>query len=477
MRAIQLRINPLQDIKELYQFLTTYQQIALDTKQTQIVSLSLTIPLVEPLAVLKAMGKADQPHFYMERQSQAEAIVAIDVAVKKEIQGSDRFSQAQAFIDCCLERITVEGNLHQPFSGPHFFCSFSFFASENNNNLVLPDATIFLPAIQIARQHQDCIFVANLVITPQGNIRELVEGTWQYLQKVRTIEYAPSWKVTKASDNGYPKFSDSNIEDFKTAVNSALKSIRSQDFHKLVLAHSIDVKLPSSFQLTSCLHHLRQRYTACCTFSLSNGDGTTFIGATPERLLRIQEYQLTTDALAGSTPRGKTAVADNYLSQDLLNNPKELHEHQVVLEFITQKLTSMGLTPLFSSEPHLLQLPNIQHLWTPVHAKITPEIRALELVGALHPTPAMAGTPREIACKQIRRYESFERNLYAAPLGWVDYQGNSEFVVGIRCALVQEYWATLYAGAGIVAGSEAAKEAAEILLKFQVLLGALFDCG
>ncbi|NEO32748.1 MAG: isochorismate synthase [Symploca sp. SIO3C6] len=477
MRAIKLGINPLQDIKELYQFLTTYQQIASERQQTQIVSLSLTIPLVEPLTVLEAMGQADQPHFYMERRSQAEAIAVIDVAIKKEIKGSDRFSQAQAFIDSCLKLITVEGNLHQPFSGPHFFCSFSFFASEDNNNLVLPDATIFLPAIQIARQHQECVFVANVVIAPQGNIQELVEQTWQHLQTVRTIENATAWKVTKVGDNGYPQFSDNNIEDFKIAVNSALKSIRAQDFHKLVLAHSIDVKLPPSFQLTSCLHHLRQRYAACCTFSLSNGDGTAFIGATPERLLRIQECQLTTDALAGSTPRGKTAVADNYLSQELLNNPKELHEHRVVLEFITHKLTSIGLTPLFSSEPRLLQLSNIQHLWTPIHAKISPEIPALELVESLHPTPAMAGIPREVACQQIRRYESFERNLYAAPLGWVDYQGNSEFVVGIRCALVREYWATLYAGAGIVAGSEPAKEAAEILLKFQVLLGALFDCG
>lgn len=469
MRAIQLRINPLQDIKELYQFLTIYQQIASETQQTKIVSLSLTIPLVEPLAVLEAMGQADQPHFYMERPAQAEAIAAIDVAIKKEIKGSDRFSQAQVFIDSCLEQITVEGNLHQPFSGPHFFCSFSFFASENNNNLVLPDATIFLPAIQIARHHQECVFVANLIITPQANLWELVEQTWQHLQTVRTIKYSPAAKVTKTSNNGYPRFNDNNIEDFKKAVNSALKSIRAQHFHKLVLAHSIDVKLPTSFQLTSCLHHLRQRYAACCTFSLSNGDGTTFIGATPERLLRIQQCQLTTDTLAGSTPRGKTAVEDNYLSQELLNNPKELHEHRVVLEFITQKLTSLGLTPLFSSEPRLLQLSNIQHLWTPVHAKISPAIPALELVGALHPTPAMAGTPREIACQQIRHYESFERNSYAAPLGWIDYQGNSEFVVGIRCALVQKYWATLYAGAGIVAGSQPAKEAAEILLKFQVL--------
>jgi menaquinone-specific isochorismate synthase len=121
----------------------------------------------------------------------------------------------------------------------------------------------------------------------------------------------------------------------------------------------------------------------------------------------------------------------------------------------------------------LLKLSNIQHLWTPIHAKLKPSIHPLEIVAQLHPTPAVAGVPTEIALAQIRHYETFDRSLYAAPLGWIDCQNNSEFIVGIRSALIKGDRARLYAGAGIVAGSDPEKELAEIQLKFQALLKAL----
>jgi menaquinone-specific isochorismate synthase len=126
-----------------------------------------------------------------------------------------------------------------------------------------------------------------------------------------------------------------------------------------------------------------------------------------------------------------------------------------------------------SPTPQLLQLLNIQHLWTPIQANVPTGVHPLEIVAELHPTPAVAGTPREISQEQIRRYETFDRGLYAAPLGWVDHRGNSEFIVGIRSALIDGDRARLYAGAGIVAGSDPDKEVAEIQLKLQALLKAL----
>ena len=121
----------------------------------------------------------------------------------------------------------------------------------------------------------------------------------------------------------------------------------------------------------------------------------------------------------------------------------------------------------------LLQLSNIQHLWTPIRAAVPANIHPLEIVACLHPTPAVAGAPRTVACEEIRRYETFDRALYAAPLGWIDSRGNSEFVVGIRSALIEGCQARLYAGAGIVAGSDPNKELAEIQMKFQALLNTL----
>lgn len=197
------------------------------------------------------------------------------------------------------------------------------------------------------------------------------------------------------------------------------------------------------------------------------------MGASPERLMSISDRQLATDALAGSAPRGKTPIEDADLANRLIASEKERREHRFVIDFITQRLTELGLTPQLLSAPQLLQLSNIQHLWTPIAAKVPPNIHPLDIVAALHPTPAVAGDPCEVACQEIQRYEAFERGPYAAPLGWVDRNGNSEFIVGIRSALIAGDRARLYAGAGIVSGSNPDKELAEIQLKLQALLKAL----
>ncbi|HEY9640677.1 MAG TPA: isochorismate synthase, partial [Coleofasciculaceae cyanobacterium] len=211
----------------------------------------------------------------------------------------------------------------------------------------------------------------------------------------------------------------------------------------------------------------------CYVFSAGNGKGQSMIGASPERLLSVQNQRLITDALAGSAPRGQTAAEDQQLAQQLLNSDKEQREHRLVVDFITQQLAAVGLVPHYAAVPTLLQLSNIQHLHTPIHAAFSAEQHPLEILAKLHPTPAVAGMPRAIACQQIRQYEQFERSLYAAPLGWVDAQGNAEFIVGIRSALLKGNQARLYAGAGIVAGSDPARELAEVRLKLQALLQAL----
>ncbi|MBC1224506.1 isochorismate synthase MenF, partial [Nostoc sp. UCD120] len=186
----------------------------------------------------------------------------------------------------------------------------------------------------------------------------------------------------------------------------------------------------------------------------------------------INNQQLITDALAGSAPRGKTPAEDAANANRLLNSEKEKHEHSLVLDFITQRLRQLGLSPQILA-PRLRQLSNIQHLWTPISAVVPENIHPFRIVGQLHPTPAVAGASQDVACAEIRRYESFERGLYAAPLGWIDSEGNCEFIVGIRSALIDGDRARLYAGAGIVAGSDPDKEFAEVQLKLQALLKAL----
>ncbi|WP_204368551.1 isochorismate synthase [Neosynechococcus sphagnicola] len=406
------------------------------------------------------------------------AIAAMDATAYLKTEGPQRFNLAQDFIQACLADIIKAGTLDHPFAGPHFFCSFTFFDHHSHQAPVFPAATVFLPRWQVACQHDQTVIVANLVVSPDSNLQLLTTNLWQEWQRLQAIPAAPDRSPEgRWAKIAVPSFAQQDVvpaHQFKTAVGSALSAIAANYFHKIVLSHPLDVIAPTPIDWGHALENLRQLNSDCYIFSTSNGQGQTFIGASPERLLSLQQANLITDALAGSAPRGKSPLEDAQYAHHLLRSTKELHEHQVVIDFIRQRLSRLGLIPHCSTlQPCLLQLPNIQHLRTPIQAQVPPDVHLLEILAELHPTPAVAGAPRDIACQEIRRHETFERGLYAAPLGWVDHHGNGEFIVGIRSALLDGCQARLYAGAGIVAGSDPDQELAEIHLKLQALLKAL----
>jgi menaquinone-specific isochorismate synthase len=458
-----------QDCQELQQFLFSCQQLSLQKERTQLVSISWEMPRLDPLEVFKQLARPDRLHYYFESPNQDSAIAAIDSVIYRYANGSDRFLTLQSFIESCLDNILAVGDLDLPFSDAHFFCSFTFFDHPSRLNALFPSATVFLPKWQIARQGDLCVLVLNLAINANTNIPLISRQSWKIRSTLRSTRSTlpKSYLPTELT------FNWKNIANFKNSVVSALDSIERQRFRKIVLSHEIELTQTIPFDLFASLDRLRKLYPDCYIFSTSSGQGRNFIGASPERLLKIRARQLTTDALAGSAPRGSTPAEDAALANRLLCSQKEQHEHQVVLDFIIRHLSSLGLTLQSIPPMRLLQLSNIQHLWTPIQARVPACVHPLQIVSKLHPTPAVAGEPRVIACDEIRRYEAFDRSLYAAPLGWIDRHGNSEFIVGIRSAFLEGCHAKLYAGAGIVSGSYPEKELAEIQLKFQALIKAL----
>jgi menaquinone-specific isochorismate synthase len=458
-----------QNCQELQQFLLSCRQLSLRKERTQLVSISWEIPTLDPLEVFKQLARRDRLHFYFESPNQNSAIAAIDSVTYQYANGSDRFLKAQSFIESCLDNILAVGDRDLPFSGAHFFCSFTFFDRPSRLNSLFPAATVFLPKWQVARQGDRCVLVLNLAIDTNTNIPLIASQAWKLLVNLRST---PSATHNSQGLTDF-KFNWKNIANFKTSVISALHSIERNRFRKIVLSHAIELTKTIPFNLFESLDRLRKLYPDCYIFSTSSGQGRNFIGASPERLLKIRDRQLTTDALAGSAPRGSTPSEDAAFANRLLCSEKEQHEHQVVLDFIIRNLSNLGLTLQPIPPMRLLQLSNIQHLWTPIQAQVPPCVHPLQIVSQLHPTPAVAGEPQAIACEEIRHYEAFDRSLYAAPLGWIDRHGNSEFIVGIRSAFLEGCHAQLYAGAGIVSGSDPEKELAEIQLKFQALLKAL----
>ncbi len=469
------RLASSQDCKNLYQFLDFCQQQSLADQQSKIASIALEIPSIDPLVALCKLSQPDQLHFYFENRDRNQAIAAFDTTIAVEFSGRNRFLQAQSLMQDCFSRLlpnqaSVQA-VQPPWMTPCFFSSFTFFDQNRLAESPFPPATLFLPRWQIGRWHEVSFAIVNLVIEATSKIGELTQTIWNQFQRLQFAQY----NIFHLSDHhsSVDRWQMTDTHNFQSAVHSALQSIQNQDYQKLVLAHAVDVHSTLPFQQGRSLHHLRQLHPDCCVFSVGNGKGQSFIGASPERLLNIRNRKLITDALAGSASRGRTVTEDTTLAQRLMDSEKERREHQLVVSFIAQQLTELGLNPHYADVPGLLKLSNIQHLHTPIQAVMPSHLHPLEIVAALHPTPAVAGMPRQTACEQIPQYEQFDRSLYAAPLGWVDAQGNAEFIVGIRSALLDGNRARLYAGAGIVAGSDPEREFAEVKLKLQALLRGL----
>jgi menaquinone-specific isochorismate synthase len=479
MTVTPFRVPLMQDPKALYECLAAFQA-SIETGEA-IASISLTLPALDPLQALERLGHAQKMHFYWEHPTETIAIAAMQPVVQRSIEGGDRFTQAQTFISEVLQRTVTAGELHLPMAGPHFFCSFTFFDRPYHEPQRFPAAMVFLPQWQVVCVQGQGVLVANLPLTPASNLTQLTDSVldiWQRLQghtqghtQVRT-QYHPQFSLPQIQ---VPIPSLTHQTRFLEAAEATLAQIHKGELTKLVLSETLKVKTTKPLPLAPTLHKLRSRYADCQIFSLRDAQGQGFIGASPERLLQIQDRRLTADALAGSTPRGRTLGEDVVLGDRLLNSTKDIHEHQLVLSFIQQRLQSLGISSRSASPAHLLQLPNIQHLRTLVTADLPNHIGLLNVLAALHPTPAVAGTPQHSVESYLHRYEPFDRHLYAAPIGWVDYRGNGSFTVGIRSALIQGDRLRLYAGAGIVAGSDPRKEWAEVRLKLQTLLQALMN--
>lgn len=472
MPVIPYQINPFQNRKCLYQFLVDCHHAASDLTPAPIVSVAAEIEATDPLAVLQALARSGESHFYLEKPLEQEAIAAIGATACTTTEGSRRFQKTQGFIQSCLDRWVKPRDTEAMTATPRFFCGFTFFDHPTQADEVFPAAMAVLPRWQVTRQGDRHVATANLILPAGINLETLTEDIWQQFQVINGMQYSRFHRANGLQPP-LPQWELIDTQHFRDAVRLTLSSIRRGHLDKLVLAHAVDVMARLPFQWVASLHNLRQLHPDCAIFSISHGQGKTFIGASPERLIRIRDRQLLTDALAGSAPRGQTAADDVEQEHRLLGSQKERHEHQVVVDFLCDRLARLAIAPHCAPIPTLLKLSNIQHLHTPISGTVPAQLHPLDILAELHPTPAVAGMPRDVACQEIQRFEGFGRSLYAAPLGWVDAKGNAEFIVGIRSALLDGNHARLYAGAGIVAGSDPERELAEVQLKLQALLRAL----
>jgi menaquinone-specific isochorismate synthase len=258
--------------------------------------------------------------------------------------------------------------------------------------------------------------------------------------------------------------------DWCEIVAKAVGRIADGAFSKVVLAREVVVEASSDIVVSQVLSRLQALYPSCTVFS---ADG--FVGASPELLVSRYGDVVTSHPLAGTIAHSGDVDADRRASQRLLASAKDREEHALVVSFVADVLGPFCASLDVPDAPSIVAMRNVAHLGTLVQGRLRgePAPSALELALALHPTPAVAGTPTDDAVAYLRSVEGFDRGRYAGAVGWVDGRGDGAFVVGIRCAEIAGRLARLFAGVGVVEGSDPDDELAETQLKLQALLAAV----
>jgi menaquinone-specific isochorismate synthase len=263
-----------------------------------------------------------------------------------------------------------------------------------------------------------------------------------------------------------------DAQGWQLLVRSALTRIARKDLQKVVIGRRLRLEGSRSFDLSRLMAALTFLFPSCQVINLRRGE-VSFVAATPERLLTQRGNRVEVDALAGTAARAPNTAWDAALTEALRSSGKNLHEHRLVVEAVRNALAQCSTRIEAPHQPQVMLLNNAQHLWSPIKAELVPGTDVFALAELLHPTPATNGEPRDEAIAWLRQVDPFERGWYTGAAGVVEPDLTGELWVLLRCAEVVDHRADLYAGAGIVAGSDPSVEWRETEDKLSAMLMAL----
>lgn len=355
------------------------------------------------------------------------------------------------------------------WAGPLLFGGFSFDPKASKTALWrnYPHTRFVVPEVMLTAADGECWLTTNCIISPYGVVEEPVE-----------IDLARVKRSSKHDGRSAMAIREEEIDPsgWMRAVEEAAALVRGGRLEKIVLARELRLMADKPFDTAAILERLYSTHTNTYVFAFEFGEDC-LIGATPERLIKSCGNRLLTTCLAGSIGRGRTEAEDAELGEKLINDVKNLHEHELAVRMISETMKRYCVSVEMPERPILYKLKNIQHLYTPVSGEAAEGVTILKVLAALHPTPALGGYPQKDAVEEIRRLERLDRGWYAAPIGWMNGNMAGEFAAAIRSALIQGREASLFAGCGIVGDSDPVSEYHETVLKFQPMLSAIRAAG
>ncbi|MRH44780.1 isochorismate synthase [Aquibacillus halophilus] len=455
------------EIKKLDEALNEAITIAGNKQIPQLFSITEMIDYIDPFLFFDQAKHIEGNRVFWA--SSAENFYLVGAGEAFDICSSvDRFDQTEAKFKAMLAESLIYNSYRVPGTGPIAIGGFSFDPEKEKTRMwqQFPASQFRVPAYLLTIVDGVTYLTINTVVRPEDH------------QKQMEFNIAKNKKMLLANNTSLPEgpVINSKIEidpvGWKELVRRATNDIKEEKADKIVLAREMRVTFEKKANISPILSKLTKAQTNSYIFAFENSD-SCFLGATPERLVRVEDQHLLSTCLAGTAPRGKNKEEDYQIGLDLLRDVKNREEHEFVVKMIRDAVTACCIDVDVPSQPVLYPLKNLQHLYTPVKARLKSEYTIIDVVKRLHPTPALGGLPKVKSLEYIRENEELDRGWYGAPIGWLDAYKNGEFAVAIRSALIQGTEASLFSGCGVVKDSDPEAEYQETNIKFTPMLSVL----
>lgn len=453
-----------------------------------LISTTLPVAAIDPIDLFAAARSLDLEAALWLQPAVGRSIVGIGRAWATEAGGPDRFSAATSAWRALLADALGSGATTDALeAGPTLLGGLGFTGltpGAEDPWAPFGPASLVLPSFGVARSGASTtLTVAAGPDQIDGLDPEGLERRWDELaRRAGDLRGGAMHGPTEAPDvpsDGSPQSGALRVIDerpdraaWERTVGLFAGAVGRGRIDKVVLARRVVLRAPADLDVVAALRHLARTAPESTTFAFVR-DGMTFLGATPERLVRTVGRSFETVAIAGSAARGTDPWEDARFAAALLASEKDREEHAVVVDMLRASLTPIVETLDVADTPAILPLRHVQHLVTPISGRLRDEAGLLALAQRLHPTPAVGGAPRDVALSLIAEHEGFDRGWYAGPIGWLGADGDGELMVALRCGLVAGTQATLFAGCGIVADSDPSREWEESRLKLRTMTAAL----
>ena len=444
---------------------------AKSSQESVLFSYSFRFEVRDLLPILTHPADKNTIRTYWEQPSRGFSFAGLGSILRFQQLETDNIQDINEKIcDIIQKGISVTDN---SLIGPRIIGGFAFNQYEGADNTWenFPRTRFLIPECLGTSTDDGTWLTISRIVHPNKKLESLIDEftrTMIYYENRLPVILPPISRVS------VDKFQDvPDQATYNQTIFSVLGKIKPGQLEKVVISRSHHVKVGRGFSSVSAMQVLRNAYPKCTSFFFSFPGQGTFFGSTPERLIRVKNRFIQTEALAGTIARGNNMEEDRILAETLMGSHKEREEHNLVMEQITRKLEHIIPDIQYPSSPRILKLKNVQHLQTPITGKLENDEHILDLVARLHPTSAVAGTPTDKAMNVIGEMEAHDRGWYSGPIGWINDKGDGEFYVALRSALVKDEEAHIFAGGGIVSESHPDKEWEETELKLQPIISAL----